>query len=221
MSRKSEFQAENNNPCKKYMEWKSNDKKFSYYDKEQSKNILVDLPLKFVTLFEFHGVRGWNDASESGIYSNEVKYIGKEELSVKSFKGGAIATGLYKDIKSKVQGAGGNYCKILYVMFESKEIACIMLKGSAVKEWGDFTQKNRMRLPDEWVLISGAKDMKKGSVKYSVPTFEFDKQLSDDEVLIADDVYNTLNDYRNSKDDAPAESEEEIVEDLVDEDVPF
>ena len=49
-----------------------------------------------------HTVRGWSNSSESGIYSNEVQYIGQEELNVRSFKGGEIACGLWKDIKNKV-----------------------------------------------------------------------------------------------------------------------
>ena len=82
-------------PVTQYLNWKSNDKAFAYYDKEKGENVLVQLPLKFLFLEHYHTVKGWNDASESGIYSNEVYSIGKEELSVKAFKGGEIGNGLY------------------------------------------------------------------------------------------------------------------------------
>ena len=75
------------NPTSKYLEWKSNDKAFSYYDKEAGQNVKVELPLKFVFLQHYHTVKGWNDASASGIYSNEVFYIGSEPMTVRSFKG--------------------------------------------------------------------------------------------------------------------------------------
>jgi len=224
VSRSNEFKTVSDNPCKKFLEWKSNDKSFAYYDKDEKKNVLVELPMKFLTLFEFHGVKGWNDASESGIYSNEVKFIGKEELEVKAFKGGTIAKGYYKDIKNKIQDAGGHYCKVLYVMLEAGEFVSIVLKGSAVKEWGDFTQKSRAKLSDEWVYIGGAKDMKKGAVKYSVPTFEFKGSLTDDESSQADDVYETFKLYKTVK-DAPVEVVDEMPPmDVIDEDdndVPF
>lgn len=195
MSRKSEFQSQNPNPATKFMEWKSNDKAFSYYNKETKENVVVPIPFKFLTLMEFHTVKGWNDASESAIYSNEVKFIGQEELTVKSFKGGEIASGLYKDIKGKVQAAGGHYTKSIYAMMEDGTIVNFQLKGSAVKEWGEFTQKSRSRLSDEWVEVTEAKEQKKGSVKYSTPVFMFNTSLNDKQNDMADACYDILKAY--------------------------
>ena len=104
------------NPTSKYLEWKSNDKSFSYYDREAGENVKVELPLKFLFLQNYHTVKGWNDASESGIYSNEVFYIGSEPMTVRSLKGGVIAEGLYKDIKPTITAAGGKYNRSIYVM---------------------------------------------------------------------------------------------------------
>ena len=47
------FTGTTKNPASKFLDWKSNDKQFSYYDKEQSKTIEVKLPLKFVFLDDF------------------------------------------------------------------------------------------------------------------------------------------------------------------------
>ena len=35
-------------PVTQYLNWKSNDKAFAYYDKEKGENVLVELPLKFL-----------------------------------------------------------------------------------------------------------------------------------------------------------------------------
>ena len=78
----------NTNPALKFLEWSSKYKCFKYYDKEKGENVKVELPLKFVILEHYHTVKGWNDASESGIYSNEVLFLSSEELEVKAFKGG-------------------------------------------------------------------------------------------------------------------------------------
>jgi len=84
-----------------------------------------------LVLDELHTIKGWNDATSSAIYSNEVKWISKDELLVKPFKGNEIAKGLYKDIKEKVKAAGAHYVKSVYCMLEDGSIANLQLKGAA------------------------------------------------------------------------------------------
>lgn len=197
-NRKKAFEQTNSNPAKKYIGWKSNEKAFSYYDKESKENVLIPLPFKFLVLEELHAVSGWNDATSSGIYSNEVKFISKEEMTVKPFKGNEIAKGLYKDIKDKVVSAGGNYIKSIYVMLEDFTIANIHLKGSSVKQWGDFTQKGKTRLTDEWVTVESVIEGKKGAVKYTTPDFKYLQSLTAEEGIKADGLYNDLEAYLRS-----------------------
>jgi hypothetical protein len=194
-NRRSAFSTPQSNPATKFIDWKSNDKCFEYYDKEAQQKVQIPLPFKFLTLDEMHTIKGWNDATSSGIFSNEVKYISKEPLTVKPFKGNEIAKGLYKDIKEKVQSAGGHYVKSVYIMLEDGSLANLQLKGSAVQEWGAFTQKTRNRLPDEWVTVSKVKEGKKGAVKYTMPLFEFERSLNDTEVAQADEAFEILEAY--------------------------
>lgn len=194
-NRKQAFQTPQSNPATKIIDWKSNDKNFSYYDKDLKKNIAIALPFKFLVLDELHTVKGWNDPSSSSIYSNEVKFISKEEMTVKSFKGGEIAKGFYKDIKQKIVTAGGHYTKSIYVMLEDGSLANLQLKGSAVQMYGEFTQKSKTRLADEWVQVASAKEGKKGSVKFNTPDFSFLKSLSDIESEQADEAFNILESY--------------------------
>lgn len=231
MKRQDEFKTVSQNPSKYFLEWKSDKGNFEYYDKETEQKIDVNLPFKFLTLKEMHTVKGWSDSSESAIWSNEVKYIGTEELKVRSFKGGEIATGLYKDIKNRVKDFGGHYVKSIYIMTEDGEIWNLQLKGSAVQQWGDFTQKTKSRLGDEWVEVTGADQRKKGSIKYSVPIFTFNTSLSEDEGEQADLAYATLEtyikDYLEDKAISNKVDEElDLVQDIVDEnkidnDLPF
>ena len=194
-NRRSAFATPQSNPATKFIEWKSNDKCFSYYDKETALNVSIPLPFKFLVLDELHTIKGWNDATSSAIYSNEVKFISKEPMTVKPFKGNEIAKGLYKDIKEKIVAAGGHYTKSIYIMLEDGSLANIQLKGSAVQKWGDFTQKTRNRLPDEWVQVATALEGKKGAVKFNTPEFTFFKSLSEDEANLADNAFNTLETY--------------------------
>ncbi len=197
-NRKQAFETSQPNPATMFIEWKSDDRKFSYFNKdigEKGEKVAIDLPFKFLVLEQMHTVKGWNDASESGIYSNEVKYIGKEPVNVRSFKGGDIANGLYKDIKQTISEAGGVYHKSIYIMLEGGILANVALKGSSVREWSEFTQKTVKRLYDEWVTVGSAREEKKGSINYSVPVFEFDGSLCDEDAQLANDTFDVLEAY--------------------------
>jgi hypothetical protein len=180
------------NPTTKYLAWKSVEKQFSYYDKASGDNIAVELPLRFVFLQHYHTIKGWNDSTQTGIYSNEVFYIGKENLNVQTFKGKKIASGLYKDIKPDVVAAGGKYHRSVYVMLEDGSIANIALKGAVVKEWSDFMEASRNLIDNQWVEVTSSKDEKKGSVKYSVPVFSLGKPLTVDQSNQADSAAGAL-----------------------------
>jgi len=194
-NRRQAFAQPQSNPATKFIDWKSNEKCFSYYDKEEAKNVLIPLPFTFLVLDELHTIKGWNDATSSNIYSNEVKFISKEVITVKPFKGNEIAKGIYKDIKEKIVAAGGHYTKSIYIMLEDGTLANIQLKGSAVQKWGDFSQKTKSRFFDEWVTVANVEEGKKGAVKFTTPLFSFQKSLTANESNLADAAFNTLETY--------------------------
>jgi hypothetical protein len=215
-NRRAAFSQPTTNPATKFFEWKSNEKTFAYFDKETKTNVSVELPFKFLVLDELHTVKGWNDATESGIYSNEVKWISKDEMIVKPFKGNEIARGLYKDIKEKAKAAGGHYVKSIYIMLEDGSIANLQLKGAACQAWGDFTSKGKQRLLDEWVSVVGFDEAKKGSVKYTTPIFGYLASIGDAENDLANEAFNTLEAYLKTylaKAEAVAEVETEEAHD--------
>lgn len=187
------------NPATKFLEWKSETKNFAYYDKNQKTNIFIDLPFTFIVLEEYHTIKGFSDADQTGIYSNEVLQTGSDEMEVKTFKGRIIAKGLYKDIKPVVDASGGKYHKSIYAVTKGGELINIALKGSCVREWSEFTAKGAYkRLKDEWVTITKAKDQKKGRVNYSTPVFKFDSSLNDDEFEMVSEHAQVFSDYMNN-----------------------
>ena len=194
-NRKQAFAQPQSNPATKFIDWKSNEKAFSFYDKENKVNVPITLPFRFLALDELHTVKGWSDSCQSAIYANEVKFISKEPLTVKPFKGNEIAKGLYSDIKEKVKAAGAHYVKSIYIMLEDGSLANLQLKGASCQSWGDFTQKGRSRLSEEWVTVEKAIEGKKGAVKYYTPEFKFDKSLSENENTMADDAFAILETY--------------------------
>ncbi len=51
-NRRQAFAQPQSNPATKFLEWKSNDQCFEYYDKEAQKKVQVTLPFKFLVLDE-------------------------------------------------------------------------------------------------------------------------------------------------------------------------
>lgn len=193
-------EKKSSNPAVKFLEWKSDDKCFAYWDKEKKENVQLQLPLKFVILEHYHTVKGWNDASASGIYSNEVLFTGSEEMTVKSFKGGEIAKGVYKDIKVKVNAAGGKYHRSIYAVTKDLEIINISLKGASVRSYSDFIEKESDRIfTTNWIEVSGFEEGKKGSIKYTTPIFKKSDAIKDVSKIqpFAETLQNYMNDYMN------------------------
>ena len=212
------------NPTSKFMEWKSNNKSFSYYDKENKQNVEVKLPLTFLVLEEYHTIKGFSDSDQTGIYANEILQISAEEFEVKTFKGRVIAKGVYSDIKQVVNSAGGNYNKSIYAVTKEGDLINISFKGAAVSKYSQFTEKGAWkRLKDEWVTIEDAEDHKKGNVVYATPNFKFNTSLTDYEFKIVEAKANELEAYMDgylAKDEPGKVEEPALVEDKI-ENVPF
>ena len=211
----------NQNPTSKFLEWKSNDKSFSYYNKEIKDNVLVKLPLTFLVLEEYHTIKGYFDQDKTGIYSNEVLQIGNQEIEVKTYKGRLIAKGLYKDIKGVVKTAGGNYFKSIYAVTKEGELVNLSFKGAAVTKWSNLTEKGAWkRLKDEWVTVEDVEEHKKGTVEYTTPNFKFNTSLSETEFnIIAEkgtELQAWMGRYFSKKEEPVNEVEVNAVVDLSD-----
>ena len=89
------------NPAVKLIEWSGDKNTFKYYDKNAKVNVEIEEDIYIITLDQLSAIKGWSDKYQSGIWSNEVKYLDKQPLIVKT-KSGTIATGLYSEIKEKL-----------------------------------------------------------------------------------------------------------------------
>lgn len=231
------------NPAVRWFEWNGETGTIRHYDKEKKENVTTDLPFTFVLLDRLGSVGGWHDASQSGIYSNEVRDTRQDVLVVKAFKGGTLAEGLYKDIKDRVNTVGGKFVVSCYVAFKltDKEMAIggLKLKGAALGPWMDFEKANRAQLYKQAIEIHGFTEGKKGRVTFRMPSFRL-KPLSDDSNQVAIDldkeVQTFLTSYlkraKREQVEAPSHDEPERYEEssrvadareaiIADEDLPF
>jgi hypothetical protein len=164
------------NPAVRWFEWNGETGAVRYYDKDAKKNVDVGADFSFVLLDQLGGVRGWHEATSSGIYSNEVKDTRQDVLIVRAFKGGTLAEGLYKDIKDRVSAVGGQFVSNCYIGFKHDggklAIGALRFKGAALGAWMEFTKAHRADLFTKGIRITGYTEGKKGRITYRMPVLK-------------------------------------------------
>lgn len=210
------------NPAVRWFEWNGEHGVVRYYDKDARANVDVGSDFTFVLLDELASVRGWDDASGSGIYSNEVRDTRQDVLVVKSFKGGPLAEGFYKDIKDRVNTLGGQFVANCYIGFKNGgdklAIGSLRFKGAALGAWMEFRKANRADLFKHAVRIKGFTEGKKGRVVFRVPVLQI-QPLSPDSNTEATELDKVLQEWltgyfkRTKRDQADTPHEPEHLSD--------
>lgn len=170
------------NPAVRWFDWNGEHGLVRYYDKAAQQNHDEGFPFTYVLLDELGSVRGWHDASDSGIYSNEVRDTTTDTLIVKSFKGGTLAEGLYRSIKDRINAMGGQFVANCYIATKVNgglAICSLRLKGAALGSWMEFRKQERKGIYEQAIRITGFTEGKKGRIVYRMPVFEL-KELSVD-----------------------------------------
>jgi hypothetical protein len=160
------------NPSTRWFEWNGEKGVVSYYDKDKKENVDVQLPFTFMLLDELASVRGWHDASSSGIYSNEVRDTTRDVFVVKSFKGGTLGEGKYREIKNGVKAEGGRYnasCYIAYKNGDGYKIGNMRLQGAALRAWMDFRKEHKADIYTKAIKIDKFTEGQKGRVVFRIP----------------------------------------------------
>ncbi len=165
------------NPCKKFIDFKSDEKRFVYWDKERGEKgeqVEIPAPIYFVVLDELSTITGYYEEGNCGIYSNEVHRISDEQLKVRTFKkGGPFITGLYDAIKDSIKAIGGKYTKSVYALMlnpdSTTELVNFKFHGAAFSAW----LEKRVNTSSHVVCITGEFiEGKKGKTTYNIPVFK-------------------------------------------------
>jgi hypothetical protein len=244
VSRSNPSENTNPNPATRRFEWNGEKGVVRYYDKDAKANVDVGSDFTFILLDQLATVGGWHDASDSGIYSNEVKDTRQEALVVKAFKGGPLAEGFYKDIKDRVNSLGGQFVAKCYVAFKDNgalAIGSLALKGAALHGWTEFVKANRADIYKKAVRIHGFTEGKKGRIVYRVPVLSLKDidPATDAQAIALDKTLQAFFDSyfkRTTKERVDEHADEppvddvsgavvnemgEIVSELTDDDIPF
>lgn len=224
MSRREEFQK-TTNPANYIINWKASQKTFIVYDMAKKENFELK-DLKFINVTENISITGFHEPSNQGIFSNIIKNLSTETLTVRT-KTAILAQGTYSNIKNNLQG--GNYTIFIncLAMINGKiEKAVLQLSGSGLKNYFDFRQKNKGQMLNNWVKFSGVTEEKKGAVKYFSPVFFIELPTITSESTLADMYYDEVVAYHNQlkKEETKSNDEfaglEEVKETIID-DLPY
>lgn len=173
MSRSNPHDQNNPNPSARWYEWNGEKGCVRYYDKDAKQSVEC-ANFTFLLLDQLGSVRGWHEASQSGIYSNEVRDTRQDALVVKAFKGGTLVEGIYKEIKDRVNSLGGSFSANCYAAVKidgELQIASIRFKGAALGAWMEFGKAHRGQLYEQAIKVVSFSEGKKGRVIYRVPVF--------------------------------------------------
>lgn len=169
------------NPAVKFIDWSGSKGQFKYYDKEKEENVFFDDDIYIIPLDELSTIKGYDDDNNCGFFSNEVKYLAKEILHVRSFKGGSVAKGLYSDIKLPT---GCKFAKSVYAVMitggkenTKLELVNFQFFGSSLGSWIDA----RINVDSGEVLKLSSSDvsLKKGQTIYFQPGIQKMKKRQD------------------------------------------
>jgi hypothetical protein len=177
MSRSNPTTEKQKNPCTRWHEWSGGNSggMMGYYDREQKKMVEVTGKFAFIVLDELATIKGWHDASDSGISANEVRDTKSETLVVRAFKGGELASGFYSTIRDRITSQGGHFVANIYVAYKDEtgamKLGAVQFKGAALNAWVEFKKANRAEIYKQAVVVNGFNEGKKGSITFRTPKF--------------------------------------------------
>jgi hypothetical protein len=164
------------NPSVRFYEWAGGEGCMKFF---------VKLPFSFLVLDILHTIRGFSDSDQSGFWSNEVRDIKTEALTVRTKKG-IVATDVYKNL-APVLNQGAAYCQSVYIASKDEAgklmICNFQIKGSAIGEW--ITTCKGKNIYKYAVSIVGATPAKKGKTEYFTPVFKLSPTISEETEVTA------------------------------------
>jgi hypothetical protein len=199
-------------PCSRWYEWDGSNGEVRYYDKQTKTNIPVKGEFVFILLDQLSVIKGWHDASDSGITSNEVRDTTTDPFVVKSFEGGFLASGIYQSIRDRVVSLGGYFTTNCYIAYKEGAILSIgslQLKGAALNAWVEFKKKHRSELYTKAIRINGYEEGKKGKITFRVPKFfigDISPETNEKALALDAELQHYLNRYLSKPKQEQAES---------------
>ena len=160
----------------KYLEWAgaADAGYFKYYDGETNQKLKLG---EFKVVDIEYTIKGFDEATNSPIYSNDIKSFNDEEFIVKS-KGGTLFEGKYK--KEDILAIGAKLHIKATIDVNGEEMG-LYLKGMNYFNFSKLIGKDGdVDITKNYVKLSGSTDEKAGAVKYKAPVFVKGSEIGDE-----------------------------------------
>lgn len=180
------------NPAKIFIQWKSKNKAFSYYNKEKEEDVLLPMPFSFIPLAKASTVKGYNHKKNKTYIANEVDDLATSIIVVNSYNTQTKERkeehrGLYKDIKEDFD-QNIKFTDSIYAAIKNKKgelsLVNIQLNGAGLHHWFDFIKKNNI-----WataVKCDGFTNEINGKVEYCAPLYKAEAISEADDIKAAE-----------------------------------
>lgn len=184
---------ETKDPAQCVLEWKAKDGVFRMHDRTTKETKILGDKLPFLVLDELISIRGVTKMGKEPIYSNEIRDLRLEELTIKtySFVDGekiekVVGKGFWEEVRPPKEGRktdaidyGQKYCQVIYCAFWDGEIKFgkIELTGMAVQAWIEF--KKAFSSQPKGVICDGVKTATSPHGSFFVPNF-LPREISQD-----------------------------------------
>lgn len=211
MSRTSQNSSANRvpSPIKFYVTF-NQDGEFVYYDVDKKERVSLGSTLDFVVMDTRSSIGGFNKAANARIYSNNVKSVVTEEVTVKCGKE-TLQKGLWADIKDKAKAQGAKFCTKVFALAKiNGELQPVELDltGSALGDWMSFVEE----LGGKWATYSSTIRASKGEERKSGKNIYYGVAFSLEPLDPVDnEMANAFNDDMLQPYLAPREAQEEAV----------
>jgi len=166
------------NPAKHFIQWKSKNAKFSYYDKETKEDVLLKSPFIFIPLYVCATIKGYNHKKNKTYTSNEVKNLATDVMTITSYNSVTKEKkvehkGLYADIKDDFD-QNIKFTSSIYAGIKDEKgdlkLVNLQLNGAGLHHWFDFTKNNDIYKVA--VKVAKTTNEKNGDVTYKAPVYE-------------------------------------------------
>ena len=91
------------NPAKFFIQWKSKDEAFIYYNKDKKVDVKMPKPFVFIPLSMAYTLKGYNQKKQKSYIANEIENIETDILTIRSYdvtkKPNTEWSGVFKDLK--------------------------------------------------------------------------------------------------------------------------
>ncbi len=191
------------NPAKFFIQWKSKEESFIYYNKDKKVDVKMPKPFQFIPLSMAYTLKGYNQKKQKSYIANEIENIETDVFSVKSYdvtkKATTEWTGTFKDIKD-IMDDNIKFTISLYAAIKSKKgemtLVNLQLNGAALFHWFNFAKTN-----DIWsnaIKVEKETDEKNGAVNYKAPVYEIASLSKADDIeagKLQTEIENYLKEY--------------------------